>query len=634
MGLRKRWWLWLLILLPILVVATWIVGANWALRSGYVEAKINRRPERLQIHWETGWTLIPGTVALEGLDIRRTGPRGSWSIQTDSAQVVFSPLALRHRVFRTQWIRTGGLVFAYDRHEQAEREAPAEKTEDAAQTAPRSRPSGQGAPKGEDEAQPAPARKPWRLELDGIHSAGNQDLRFNRYRLVGEGKISGDFANEPGGERSFEDGRLQLEDATLEVDTNLVGRELDVALAVEIEPYPGREIKGREVYRVMKAQLDLDGTAELLDWMNDLLENIPAVQVISGEGRLEASLTLDQGDLTPGSSLSLSFDGGAVDYLHWRAEGPMKVTAASASQDDQLVTELVLSLPDTAVSDAVENRRLLTGARLDVRGTTGPVELAGKPIFPKTLDSVHVELRDAEVTDVRNLPIPKIGDLAIGGGAATLETTATLTRDTTDARVALRGRGMRGGYGPVAMEGELEVDLDIRSRDPQRRSFTVPRGSLRFYDVAVQGGPKPIEDWYLGLEVVNGAMVIGKPARMRGDVNLSMADTRPIITIFGQNKKILNRLAPVLNFRDIQGTARVDAGGGDLSVRDADLQGKGLNLLMQFESKRGQPRGILYAKFHVLPFGVELADGRSNLVLLRAKRWYESESATWRQTAQ
>ena len=70
-----------LILLVVGIELVWLIGANWALSSEWVTAKINHKPEKLQVEWTSASTLIPGIIHLEGLSIRGQSRKQQWYVK-------------------------------------------------------------------------------------------------------------------------------------------------------------------------------------------------------------------------------------------------------------------------------------------------------------------------------------------------------------------------------------------------------------------------------------------------------------------------------------------------------------------------------------------------------------------------
>src|SRR5215203_4312914 len=75
----------------------YLVAGNWYLRSGDLEARLNRRPERLLIESETAWTLWSGVIHVRGFRIRNQTRTAQWWGSMDTATFEINLFDLRGR---------------------------------------------------------------------------------------------------------------------------------------------------------------------------------------------------------------------------------------------------------------------------------------------------------------------------------------------------------------------------------------------------------------------------------------------------------------------------------------------------------------------------------------------------------
>src|SRR5215210_5710981 len=67
-----------LLLGAIALYPLYLVAGNWYLRSGDLERRLNRRPERLLIEAGTAWTLWPGIIHVRDFRIRNQTRTAQW----------------------------------------------------------------------------------------------------------------------------------------------------------------------------------------------------------------------------------------------------------------------------------------------------------------------------------------------------------------------------------------------------------------------------------------------------------------------------------------------------------------------------------------------------------------------------
>ena len=89
--------LWLLASVPFLYVA-YLIAANWFLNSDWGKSKLNRKPEKLSMEWQSAWTWWPGVVDVEGLRLEGHNRRADWIARVDDGDVwIWLPsLVVRH----------------------------------------------------------------------------------------------------------------------------------------------------------------------------------------------------------------------------------------------------------------------------------------------------------------------------------------------------------------------------------------------------------------------------------------------------------------------------------------------------------------------------------------------------------
>jgi hypothetical protein len=108
-----------------------------------------------------------------------------------------------------------------------------------------------------------------------------------------------------------------------------------------------------------------------------------------------------------------------------------------------------------------------------------------------------------------------------------------------------------------------------------------------------------------------------------------MKDTRPLIAILGQEKKIFNRLKGILNFEDLEAEADIEVAANRLEIEDFNIDSEGLKLKANLQIQNKKPVGILYTKFHGIPFAVDMRGGKTDLRLSKPLQWYEEQTVPW-----
>ena len=184
-----------------------------------------------------------------------------------------------------------------------------------------------------------------------------------------------------------------------------------------------------------------------------------------------------------------------------------------------------------------------------------------------------------------------------------------------------------GAYGDMALNGNLSVELKMVTRDLASRRFTVVDSSIAIDNVTIGEGKKAQKNWYAHLDILEGTLSLGEPNTIDGAIELRMRDSRPIVALLLHRRPFLRRLQRILDFSDLTGTASISVAADGLMVEEVDLTGDGLHIMARLHVASSKASGILYSRFHGLPFGVDLRGDKAKLVFRHPKRWYEAQAA-------
>jgi hypothetical protein len=108
-----------------------------------------------------------------------------------------------------------------------------------------------------------------------------------------------------------------------------------------------------------------------------------------------------------------------------------------------------------------------------------------------------------------------------------------------------------------------------------------------------------------------------------------MKDTRPLIALLGQEKKIFNKLKGILNFKDLEGEADIEIAANSMEIENFDIDSEGLKLKANLQIRDKQSSGILYTKFHGIPLALDLRGEKNDFVLRKPLQWYEEQTVPW-----
>ena len=116
MDRRKRWGFRLLGFLVLLEVV-WVVGANLLLNSEFIDRQINRKPEKVAVHWESARTWYPARVQVRGLVYEQRTRTMGIEVRASEATASFRVLPLLAKRVVLDDVDAHDLAVSIDRHE-------------------------------------------------------------------------------------------------------------------------------------------------------------------------------------------------------------------------------------------------------------------------------------------------------------------------------------------------------------------------------------------------------------------------------------------------------------------------------------------------------------------------------------
>src|SRR5687768_16454730 len=103
--------LWIVLLAGIAVYPLYLIAGNWYLRSGDLERRLNRRPERLLLQAGPAWTSWLGVVHVRDFRIRNQTLTVQWWAAMDRLTLHLRMLDLRDRELVIDGLSGTGVAF-------------------------------------------------------------------------------------------------------------------------------------------------------------------------------------------------------------------------------------------------------------------------------------------------------------------------------------------------------------------------------------------------------------------------------------------------------------------------------------------------------------------------------------------
>jgi hypothetical protein len=628
MGILRSRKFWIFVIVTVVgIELVWFFGANWALGSEWVAAKINSKPEKMQVQWDEARTVIPGFIHLEGLSIRGQSRKQQWYVELTGGRVHMSLLALATKTFKTYSFEGAGLDFRLRK-----RQLPEDPPLKSAEFAPEIPGLAVDEPPFPPKQKKKKKKSPWKIVLNDVHIDEFEQLWILAMRLTAQGSIDADMSIElGGGALEMKRVRMDLTDAEFAMMGTPVMREMQLGIKARMEPFLPKEAKGLDILKSLTGTVNLSGASKGAALINSLLANIEAVEVGSEGGQIDSSIQIEQGILAPGTEMSFGADGGWVDMMDWRATGQIAVQSEVEQAEEGVSTKVAVTLSDVAVAAQEGGETVLAGADLKLHAGAGELDISGGVEgLASSLEAISLDLTNAYVADITRFPIPAVDDFTLDSGEVLVETHAVLTRENGgEATIDVHGEGIDASYGEVGIKGDLSLDLNVATDDVRDRRFDFTDSGLKIDMVTIEDGKKTDTNWYFHLDMTGGWLHLKDPGEIFCSAEIKMKDTRPLIAILGQKKAIFNKLKGILDFEDLEAEADLELAANRMEIENFDIDSEGLKLKANLQIQDKKASGILYTKFHGIPFALDMRGEKNDLRLRKPLQWYEEQTVPW-----
>lgn len=477
----------------------YLVVANVLLASGAIQhATRVKLPEvDFQMQWKSAFSPWPGRAYVKGLNLFLEDPALQFSLSVGDGRADIALWDLARKRFHATHVTATGVSYRF-----VARVSPARSND--ARVA--------GFAEIDGFARPPLLPRPtmpqftdaqiaalWSVKLDRVDSTFSE-LWLMEFRYEGEGRAVGSMALEPLHRLEVSASRLNFDSGRLTVGKHLVSSTFTAQAEVttmELGLNPALGLRGLDT---VTASLKFDTTVEDLGIAGLYIKGLS----VTGTGRLAAHLSVANGKVVPGSTVTARLP---------------RVKAAREGYRFAGDARLDLSMPSGASAPAV-HASLVGAATLPLLGKTGieidlsdfTADLAfasdrldADPLLRRT----SVVLGEARVEDARPLTalvgtiVPILTPMVLGKGPLIASATAWITPEYTLVRLtslhlgdaALEGAavpGAKGWNGAVAGHfGRVPLGLRLQENKIKASLFVSPQWLNR---ALIDAGIKPDED--------------------------------------------------------------------------------------------------------------------------------------------
>jgi hypothetical protein len=609
--------------------ACYLIAANVFLRTGLVTDLINKKPEKMEISWDSAVTYLPGIATVSNFELRSQTRKDQVYVRVDEADARISLVKLLSKTIHIRGVDAKDVDFRY--RQRLDR-PPKVGQEEGAGEEPKDTefwPEIPGLPNPPDpkpeDLYPLKKKKhPWTIKITGAEVEGPIRAALGGVLIEGEGWVGGGVTVKPRETITIHRGRLGLDSTRVSWGPEMVTDDLALAADLHFEAFPAKGAKLPDILGGVSGELSLAG---------QLSEKAAARYVITpgistfGTGTIAADLRLKKGIVQAGSEYSLRSDAFHLWVMGLDASGSATVSGTTVKEGREHATRMQIEFGEFQFVDPDDGSVDISGTGIALDAEWDGLSIAGT--VPAS--SVALDLPTAEIHDVGtfNALIPDDADLALESGTGRVQAkleindrVATGTLDLVAEEIALETQD-------TPLMGDLEVHMILAEGDLPSKRFD-PSGTTILLNKIINKNlsekkQEKLDPWYCKVGLEKGDITFGKPMAVDGSVTIDMYDTRPIEGLLkktGVGPKWLG-LAPTI--KNVNGALDVSLGEGYFTFDDLVMTGDGFESLGWMDVRNRKANGRLFVRFKSVMAGVSFDDGKSKIHLSNPRKWFEDQ---------
>ena len=604
-----------LLALAALVVFAYPLIGNLLIVTGVAHALVNLKPEKIQMSWDSAWTLIPGRFSVSGLEFASTTPRNHFALKVDRGEVALSLLGFLTKTVDITHGTARGVEVRYAKVTQTESvsdpslaNSTTQHTVEIAQS--QSTPDTSG----------ATGKAPWTIQLDRINATeirkvtienltGVEDLEFFGNGRLDDLKMS----------LVTKGGLMQVDRAIGEmvIQSQTGARTelnpLSIRADLRISSHRPREYRGREKLQFFSGTVEAKGNFASLGVLEFLPESELNLQV-GGEGNIDAFVILEDGEFRSGSRLKFDSDGIETRFLNFAAKGHGELNA-TVDADRQQAVDIRIALDRFELSELNGGPAYLTGRDLEVIAQ-GPRLYAQRRNIDAQTD-FSFDIGEGWINDIThyNKFIGPASGVRFLSGSARTRGGLVVDNGIASGLIEISGQNVTLS----ARDREIEADFNLKANLSEgawaTRTFRLRESSLRLDNVQIASKARETdEDWWGELTVDRGLLVWKQPFDIDGKMTLAMRDIEPLIAMFRDPAKKETKIDQLLNVKDVQGRLLAQSRDGEFRIDPLHIDSDDLEVISRLSMSSETVDGLLYAKFKKIAATLEIVDKKPRIV--------------------
>lgn len=598
--------------------------ANILLNTPIGASIINRQPEKFQLFWNKGWSIIPGHFSFKDIRIRGQTPRLQWYVEVGEGEIWIRWWKLPIKYFEASSVAARGLSLFM-------RQTPPDDN-DISQSATPPIPGLDSPPQFLPEALYPSSGKPWQITLENFSFEDLHEIWIQQLRMTGKGNGSiGRYSTSSRGESaSLENTVLEISNATVQFGGQTIAHNIQVEMEPTLAPVTVRGASLEHIAEHISGTISIAGKVNGLGLLNKLYQGMPLQVESEGEISLTTSLELQSGRLKPGSELRATTDELTAKYLHYTVEGKGIFSGKVSEHSGIPLTTLTLVFDDFALSD-----------------DTGDPYLRDRG-FELVTSAHDVGLADSgqDLTVVATLPesfIPDIthyndyipSDLGVeleqGSGRLLSQFEFAKDDDTISGEIKLDLTDVVARYDAVTVTGHVDIHTVVKSGDLRTNHYDAAGTRIELNDITVsKNGEEITTDWWSKITLGKTKLDFKPAPALSGGIAIRMSDSVPILAIFEEQEDLPSWIKDDLNLENLEAEADLLLSDQVLNVSNFELNSGKWSLLGDLVLKPSGREGILYIEHGKLGLAIVRKGEQKKVKLLYGQDWFDAKRREFR----
>jgi len=561
---------------------------NYLLNSDSFKEKIQTLasdfgPGELEIMWDKAWTLYPGSIHVDDLQLSGLAHGRKWegSAHSLEASIAVSKLFSHSLKFSSLVVKD------LDYRSKKEESVTTMRTS-GEDTAVLSGTTRKGSEKNSDKN---PSGRKWDFELGKLKIYGKHYISSSKI----EGRVDGTL--EADTDFSLREHRLQVKRGTIELQTDLlhslsgdpIVKFATMGGGFRIVPLDLGKEKGRALLKFLVLDMDLEARMQTLKVFDRQLHALRGID-ISGSGELRGHIGFSKGKFLPTTKIDVQ----AKEMHLWRdpyearGDGTLLLTADKGKPAEMNLNIAFGQYQVSHTEGADDN-----GKKAPLFSGNGLVLETGLPITVKELEKAYHN-RGEKGEIALKITAARIGDLRILApyfsrqipvellsGSAVMNADLHWKRQDLQGVIGLHSDDLHLRIDDRKLSALLKANIMIDHGDIDTKHFDISGTTLTIEQVKVDsstGGKILTDDWNAGVTFDKGIVIWEKPLKLKSVLHVVAKDSSPFLALVENGKFQFSLISRFLLVQNLQGSASIEMDGNRVWLPMAKLKGGRLRI--------------------------------------------------------